>query len=327
MNQLDEKSKKLLQIFQLLGLQYFSIKKLIESKASKTPSNRQTVCGFLIILLLVSLLAIQTLFASEITQTVNARNVLNITINHLMRIGLYIIAITSVFKSLTLSCEEQKFFLAIEKINEIVRQDLETATQNQKTKFIYGALITVPLTMAFFSALLTSGLGISENFNIYMIILAFLLPTLLFSLLSIEKFLLYVNVINNLLEDLNLILKMMVNDNKLKTSMKSTHLVRLVEPKVSNRDILREVLAVRKVYNLIYVNGQIVEDVQGVIVLFHVILAYVIFISKGYQLFTIYIGTSHVMLLPGTCCSVVFAILMLLSIVWNCQKTQNTVSA
>lgn len=198
---IEEDLNGCLIIFELVGLQYFSLKSMNEDNVA----NGSTKCRkfFLMVQLTivgVVLITILVNFESPMTDEVNAKTVLLFLIVQLSNLGIVLMTLISLIKSYTSTRRIKKIFCNSKAISDIVKRDFYVSTDFGVIK--RRAWWKFALMLMFF-AVTTAGLigdDISPEAMLAMLPIAFLL-------ISVYQFIFYVGMLNCQLASLNALLR------------------------------------------------------------------------------------------------------------------------
>lgn len=156
-------------------------------------------------------------------------------------------------------------------------------------------------------------------------IVFFAIPTHLFLLVTVYRFLFFVEIINKQLETLGFLLETHIQCGEVSEDLfvQSIYL-RMMK---SSNGVLRKLKAARRIYNLIYMNGNLANSINGLPVLVYIVLMVIAILLKSFEMFVLSVKLSPIKDFAGAICSILLASAVTITTVVYCQETLDTVSA
>lgn len=286
-------------LFQIFGHQYFSVRKLTHENQKDFPTLGYTIFFiFAFVVLLGQMVMFSFLESFSYSQDkLTAKTMLNLLVQHSMYIGLIVIIFVSLIQSFVSTPLTKKFFLNSIRIAGISHYDfgLPLARNHRRIR-------RETLRNFFFVILLYV---VSENIlylyekyfvesQSYLKNLISFLPLIYLNTTSF-KFVFFVKLVNFHLENVNELINKIFG-----APSKFVAKVKFVKPiKIQTDDLSAKLLKLRRIYNIIYENSEIINRTHGktiFTVLFSLVLAIT---SSGYRLFLSAVGKVPLDMLGG----------------------------
>lgn len=276
-----------LVMLELTGLQYFSLKTISKENFKQRPSVLRLVQMLFLLTVITSSVVIFIISDhSHYAARLSAKNVMMYAIQHSMNINLVLVAGSCLVQSFVSTRSTKKIFLNLREISELCFRDF-------KVPFDFVALKRASWKRFFFMIIGFSimhgalALNYSKQPDVMLQIAFGTLPMLFLNFVSM-KFIFYVNLVNF---ELNLLGHLMKNIFKPKTlrvyDLISVKTLISVDP---HNVKLRKLQTARKIYNLIYETGNLVNDSNGLTVLIFLTSFVIALTASGYEIFVIIIG-------------------------------------
>lgn len=272
-------------LFQGFGYQFFSVKSLVLDQPRKYSTLWNTiyfVVGFVFITTLAVVNAILT-EEKEIQEKLSAKTALSFIIQHLFQAGLILIFCISSIQSFVSTSLIKNLYLNSFKISRIFDQQLSYSLDHSKIKkklfvlfFIISGFICI---MSIFF-----GLNDPKFQHLRNIFTSLLLHYLAVSVLKIWFF---VELTNYHLENVYFKLENMSVSTKFQQNLSFS--IKPVIPK-KPRDVTSTVESLRKIYNTILENAEIINSSIGVTMLTIIVVMVIIITASFYRIFLIFDG-------------------------------------
>ena len=292
-------------ILEMTGLQYFSLKLLVKDNSKdKITKYRLVYMVFLFFFVLTFVIAFVMADNIFVIESLTAKNVVMFAIQNSVNFGLILVVCTSFIQSYTSTEHIKKFYLNTKEISRLCLQEFKVSIDFKKIKFSIWKRLTLMMTF-FLSLHIIVGFFHIKYLNEVYVLFVGMIP-LLFFLMIVFKLTFYVELINRHLE----FLEKLVSDISMYQPIKiidniNFHLVtvKTVKPVKQPEDPLRKFQITRKVYNLIYENGVLINDSNGLTLLILLACTVVSLTTCGYTAFVIIVGGLPTKKAPGTCIS------------------------
>lgn len=297
----DELSGSLF-IFELLGLQYFSLKTINQTslKSKFEPTCRLVYMFFLLVLLSILVAAFLVGESSLIIGSVTAKTVMMFAVKNSMSAGFILVVFTSLIQSYMSTEKTKKIYLNTQRISVIFQEEFDVFIDFKKIKNL--AWKRLALSFVLFT-MFHGSVGLFQmkyKNDIYAIFIGAI--PLLFFLCIVYKLVFYIDFINlhlefldQLISDIEILQPIKIIDNI------NFHLlsVKAVRPTKFPKDSLQKFMMSRKIYNLIYDNGTLINSSNGLVVLMMLVSSVVTLTASGYEAFVIIVGGLPTKKIPG----------------------------
>lgn len=292
-----------LVIFELMGLQYFSLKLLSNENLNDRPSIIRVVY-MLALLILVSFFMV-TFIASDVHMInghITAKNVLTFAMQNCMNVGLILVVCTSLIQSLMSTQRAKKIYLNTNDIVQLYRQEFKldidfkriNRASTKKLLLMVAIFFTAHGTVTFIKV---------NSFEDKLTMLLSVVP-IFFLLMVVFKFVFYVGIVNGQLKLLN---EMLENIWMYHPIMTFDNIDFHVLTNVKSRDDpLMKLRVLRRIYNITFEIGTLINNSNGLTILVMLINLVIALTAKGYQAFVIGVGGLPTDRVPGE-----FSILLL----------------
>lgn len=276
-----------LVIFELLGFQYFSLKNLEKIDFMNRPTVFR-IMHLVILLILISILTICFLIMERetLTGTITAKNMLMFAIQNSMNFGFVLVVCTSLIQSFTSTHNIKKFFVNLKMSVEILREVFDVKTDFNSLKKTMWKRFFVMLAL-FVS--LHGSVGFSQYRMEILPIFIGILP-IFFLIMIVCKYVFYVGMVNHQLECLDSAIETVITFPPIKIIDNINFHLLPLKPVKQLDGPLKKINAVRKIYNLIYANGNLINDSVGLTILILLVTLITTLTATGYKLFVIIIG-------------------------------------
>lgn len=281
-----------LLIFEVLGLQYFSLKLLSCKTLWTRPSIVRTVY---MILLLIFMTGISVWFVTseavlETSSTVTAKNVLTFALQHSLNLGLILVVIVSMVQSYFTTPKVKKIYLNFKEITDIaldhfnIKKDFKQVRKGaiKRITVVVSSFVVLHLTSFFFR------FG-SVNDTIPMLVGA--IPV--FYLIMVGyKYVFYVAMVNHQMRCVLRLLEeafkrpliITKNIENIKFNLTNTQIVKKYE------NPMTKLLAVRRTFNLVYENGTLINESNGLTILIVLVDLVIAITASEYEIFVVVVG-------------------------------------
>lgn len=297
---MEEELNSCLVIFELIGLQYFSLKTLVKD-SNKKPSIVRTI--FMVVLMVLMTILVVLFVTSEDLETdnqkVTAKNFITFAIQHSMNFGLILVILVSMVQSFMTTSKTKKLFLNVKEIAKLSYDEFNFTVNFKSIK--KAALRRSYVLMTFFITVHFSTFFFRADSPEDVIPMLLGILPILYLLLIVYKFIFYVGMVN---KQLNFVGKLLhetfKNPPPIKTiDNKNMHSLYVKPAKNCEEDHFKKLLATRKIFNLVYENGLLVNDSNGFTILIVLLDLVVALTASGYEIFVIIVGGLPVEKIPG----------------------------
>lgn len=271
-----------LLIYEIIGIQYFSLKTTFEENfKEKTPIFRK-VC-FCIYLVAFSVAAAFAVIKTSSEEQMSSRNVLSKIYQLVNSYCFFVFIFTSLIQSYSTTNTLKKFFKNFKDFADWSRKEFKIPmnfVSLRKTYWTSFLAITLPCSFAFGILVHSTTNSLKEAAFI------FLLGTFLSGLviLNMSKFFFYICCINFQLEHLEKLLRSVFQPQTVQKIGKIYILKMRDKLESTEDDVMSRLLVVWKIYNKIRENASHVNKSTGLTVMFLLINTIMTFIYSGYEL-------------------------------------------
>lgn len=289
---IEEELNNCLILFELLGQQYFTLKSLTSRNLTSRPSIFRFIY-LVIVFLFISILMVYYIYQDQavINESLNAKNVLMYAVKNSMHFGMVLVVWTSLIQSFVSTRKIKKIFFNVMETVQLCATEFNVMI---KPKLIRNAAWKRISVMIIFFAIVHGGmmiLNVSSSKAVKKLTIG-LLP-IFFFLTIMNKYIFYVGMINHQLEFLrNLIGSIFKSESPQTINIVENmnfHL-KSVKPMTSADDLMKKFRAARKIYNIIYENGILINESNGLTILVMLISLVIALTVSGYEMFVIIIG-------------------------------------
>lgn len=262
---MEKELNECLVIFEIIGLQYFSLKYLSRNIGRKYPSAVRTV--FMVVLLMTLLVSLTAFVLSDdtfVSGKLTPKNVLLFAIQKTINLGLIVVECASVVQSFISTKHIKKVYLNIRNISDLTQKEFAVKVDYEKIKNSAWRKFTGAMVI-FITIHGSVTLTQYQTFDEIIPMLIGILP-IFFLLMIVYKFVFYVALIHHLLEFLNDLLEKVFSYQQPMESINNLIFLSL-KPAKSSQRVLMKMITVQKVYNLIYEIGILVNKSLGLTML------------------------------------------------------------
>lgn len=296
---MEEDLNSCLILFELTGLQCFSLKSLTQDNAENRPSISRTVF-MLVLFVFVNALVIFYVHHdhSIIEGDLTSKNVIIYVIKQSMNVGLVALLSVSFLQSYTSTQSIKKIYL---NSKEIARLCLKFKLNIDFKKIKKDAWKRIWAMLGFILVMHGSVMLAHLNCpnNILQLILG-IFP-MLFLLMIVFKFVFYVNIVNHQLQLLEKLFKdaMQYEPVKVIESNIDVYLTQVKSSTPIDDKTLNKLRVVWKIYNVIYDNGALINQSIGLTVLSLLMGLVIALTVSGYEIFVTVVGGRPLQNIPG----------------------------
>ncbi|KAG5671383.1 hypothetical protein PVAND_001584 [Polypedilum vanderplanki] len=319
----DKELHRCLYFFEILGLQYFSLRSLWkETKSPENPTILRGVYLFVILIILTALMVNYILADTDsMAAKVTAKNVLTYTVKNSMKIGMLVVLLVSGLQSFISTKNVKRIFINIQRLIDITDAEFDATIdfnviRNNVKRNTAAVIIFFFLTHGSILVYVSTS-SLEQALTIFMSS-----PPIIFILATTFKFTLFVKIINCQLTFLKTLIEGIFNTQKVKFIEFDMKIIPVRVASKSPSESFKKFISAKKIYNLIYENAGLVNDSMGFTVLIILIVHVIALTASGYQLFVILVEQKMRQNIPETCYTITLGLAMLISMVTVCQKTQ-----
>lgn len=281
-----------LLVFELLGLQCFSLKHLTSENLNQRPTILRTIYMFV---LCCCILVLTACYVSHdrmfLMENRTPKDILVFIISNSMNVGLILVVLTSFIQTYTSTKTIKRMFLNTKEITRICFNEFIVVCDFKKSKeaawkrilkgVIFLAVLHVAMTL--------SQIKTSES----NIVMAFAIVPTSYLLMIVFKYVFYVGIVNQQLLVLQKFLEKLFDAQvKIVENVNICAISSAIDP-------YRKLRAAWKIYNIIYENGAMINESQGLTVLVILASLIVALSVSGYQVFVITVGGMQANQIPG----------------------------
>lgn len=292
-DRMEEEIGSSLFVFELLGLQCFSLKSLTPENVNKRPTILRTIY---MILLFCCIFALTARYVSYdrtfMLERRTPKDLLIFVIQNSMNFGMILVILSSFIQSYASTETIKKVYLNSKEIAQLcfdvfmVVVDFKKAKEAAWKRILKGIVFLATLhTTVIFWHMQTNGTNLLP--------LLVLFPTS-YLLMITFKYVFYVAMVNDQLIVLQEFLERMLNQIKVIETVNSRSIQSADDPFP-----LCKLRTLWKIYNIIYENGTLINDSQGLTILIILASLIVALSVSGYHMLVILIGGMPFNQLPG----------------------------
>jgi hypothetical protein len=285
-------------LLEIMGLQYFSLKKLSTKNVEKGPTRPRLLQMVLNLTFYLSVLICLPALLSKSRESedtvedptvlVSKNNILMVAMLNSMGLSLVFNVVISIILSYNSTREIKKFFLNTRKIIQMVYQDFNAPFETKRiNRAAWTRLATmIVLCYLFFGSMMSTYGGLSLSFLIRVLLT---LPMVGYLVLAVFKYLFFVDIIYYQLE---LLISVLANKTQLHVEIANGFEGLLIDTiNVSSRkgnfQLLKRLKTARKVFRLIIENVDLVNSSNGLTVLTYMTVMVIMLISRCYEVIVI----------------------------------------
>lgn len=289
-----------LVIFEISGLQYFSLKSLTAENVKTRPSWVRLIYMLILLVSLTALILWQVYIENvESSKSVTTRNLLGFIIQQSMNLGLILVIVTTLIQSYTSTASMRQFYLNQKEIVNTYSRHFDIIIDFKKLKKMATRRGLVLIVFYFVINGIITVVHVETEKHLLLFAIA-LLPVL-FLFMTVLKFLFYVSVVNEQLAFLMNYLEEIFKRDTINLIEDMNH--RLIELKPRQMgpidDHIRKLRSAVRIYGIIHENAGLINASIGWSVLSFLLCLTTATTVSGYQLFVIIVGGLSVDHLPS----------------------------
>lgn len=262
---MEEELNNSLIIFEVFGLQYFSLKKLNVKELKARPSAVRLI--YLIVLLfsmtIVAVWFVTTEAILDTNEKVTAKNVLTFAIQHSLNFGFILVIIASFIQSFLTTSNVKKIYFNLKEIADIALEHFNMRMDYKEIRKTLSRRLTVVIIIfliLYFSIFFVR----SGPKNDMLTIFVGIIPLLLLLLVA-YKFVFYVAMVNCHLRIIQKLLNEIFRHSLV--TVKTIDRVNIqtlnIQAIKKYENPIRKLLGVRQAYNLVYEIGILINESNG----------------------------------------------------------------
>jgi hypothetical protein len=319
---METELKTFLNIFELLGLQYFSLRELTVDNLKKRPTFLRAIFMLILVTIVCSLMIfVVNSDNPEVEGKVTAKNVVMFAIKRSFNLGMILVCCSSIVQSFVSTKKIKKVFMNIRQVVKIVQSEFDVCVDFKRFKI--SALKKLWFLLIFFATIHASVTLVYWNEeNLFIRTFLGAIPVV-FLLIVVYKILFFIALINYQLELLSEIVKDIFQYHPIKIIENiNFHLtsVKTVE------DPLEKLRSARKIFNIIFESGALINSSNGFTILIMLITLVISLTVSGYEVFIIIVGGLPIKNIPSVIYGTILTFSILISTVNHCQQTAQIVS-
>ena len=276
--------------FQFFGLQYFSVSSLTSENKKENPSLAYKIYFFIIFFVIVAqtLLFISNASSDDVQMVLNTKTILNYVVQHSMYMFLVIIICVSIISSYLSTTFIKTLYLNCMLISKICNEDFNYTLDYRKSRrniFKY-LLICIIIFVASELLLHLFDWFFDKPRSFTKSCLTFF-PMIFLNFIAF-KFIFYVNLVNYQLEPLYFLIGDIFKP-PLTIAQNFNYYVKPIKLNKSLK-LSQKIRSLRKIYNIISKNAEIINRSMGVPVLTLIALMVIAITASGYRIFLVAVG-------------------------------------
>ena len=289
-------------IFELMGLQYFSLKLLTLKNASERPSITRTVYMLVVLVVMTAIafwfVTTEAVLKNE-AENLTAKNILTFAIQHSLNFGFTLVIVSSVVQSFVTNSKVKKIYLNIREVADIAQESFNVKvnftaikrTLSRKLKILVVSFLSLQLTIFFIK---------SEPRPDVVAMLVGIIP-MMYLLMVAYKFVIYVSMVNSQMKFVLKLIEEVFKEPPIPIKTVDAININFMHAKRINKNEypMRKLLAVRRIFNLIYDNGKLINESNGFTILIVLIDLVIAITASGYKVFVIILGGMPMADIPG----------------------------
>lgn len=271
-------------IFEVLGLQYFSLKALKKENVNDRPSVFRFLYMLVLCAVVTTLMVLFIVYRAPVMEKkVTPKNALMFAIQNMISVCIILVVCVSFFQSFASTSLVKKIFLNSQEIAELCFNEFRIIIDhNQMKKATWRRFSIMLVFLGTVHGTITAVKMKSTQDILFMFIL--ILP-ITFLLMISFKLIFYVRMLNIELKILKKIL------DKIDLQLKLHPMVMtIIQPNEHIEDYSNNLTIARRIYNLIYENGMLINSSNGLTILILLMTLVVSLTASGYELFVIIVG-------------------------------------
>lgn len=319
---METELKSFLNIFELLGLQYFSITELNVDNFKKRPTFLRAIFMLVLITIVCSLMIFfVTNETSAVEGKVTAKNVIMYAVKRSFNLGMILVCCSSIVQSFVSTKKMKKVFMNIRQVVEIAKVEFDVCVDFKRFK--KSALRKLWFLLLFFATIHGSVTLFYWNEENLFIKMFFGAIPVVFLLIIVYKIVFFIALINYQLELLSDIItdifqyhpiKIIENINFHLTSVKTIE------------DPLEKSRFARKIFNIIFESGALINSSNGLTMLLMLSTLVISLTVSGYETFVIIVDGLSLKHIPAVFYGIIMTFSILIITVNHCQQTARIVS-
>lgn len=314
-------------VLESLGLQYFSLKSLNkENFKNRAAIVRKLLLFTFLVVGVMSLIAYLKEDSEATTDNLNSKNVLMFTIQRTMNIALLTMAITCFIQSYVTRQSTRQFFFNFKEFVELSSRFFQTSIDfielNRKIRKTSISVLTFFVIVHCVISFLVWSL--SRDLECFVVIFLRIIPYFLIIAVML-KFVFFVTLVNNQLEFLRKILQNLLHNYSSIIPWNNCPIT-IVETVKKGSKTETKLLMVRKLYNMIHENSELVNRCNGLTILALIIATVTALVYSGYEIFVMFIGEWPIEKVPETIYGIILSLLLQTVCVAHSNRTCQLVS-
>jgi len=308
-------------LFEVLGLQFFSLKSLDYKTVNNAPSLKRKmhlICTLMLIFCTNALVVSRHEYGLE--EKLSANTIFMLAIQYSMNVILIVVDFLGIIKSYTSTKKFQEIFINTFNILQLIEVEFKIKVDFAEVRRIIWKKNVILIGFVGLFYLLYVFLEVKKISDLLHFVLLFF--SYLYIVGIVLKFQFLVLMTNSHLKLIGEALNMLL----IKQSDQLTFLIPFAVKPAKIDAFNRKILTIRKVFNITNKNAKLINDCMG-FQIFLILTALVILLTiMGYRLFILVLDNKDFTQLYGKIYVTAFGIAILLNIVFACQETQNMVS-
>lgn len=279
-----------LVIFEVMGLQFFSLKRLSETKTDARPSFvRALLAIFWLTVTCGAEVVFFTVTDSGISkEKVTAQNIMTFFIQYSMHFGMSGVSLIGTLQSFWMTPSMKRFYRNLKEIARIMEVELDFVINFKRIKQSSWNRLTTILVLAAVTHFSIFQRFVHEFVDFFGNFLFFILISRL--LLASYYYAFHVIVVNRIIQKLAGIMTNIFTIRKNLNFESGSLFVVPAKPMKFSDEFMRKIKAVRKIYELIHENGTLINESNGWTVLMIVINSAASGTACTYAIFVILVG-------------------------------------
>lgn len=286
--------------FEVIGLQYFSLKSLTIKSAGTSPSwIRLTYFLFVLICSTVFCVIYLSYSFGDQEEKLNAKNILMFIIENSINVGMFVVIWTSLIQSYLTTAKIKTMFLNVNEMVRIVRHEFGKKTDfKQIRKDAWKRLALSLVAFCIFHGILAV-IAVLQRGPYAIISVFFGSSPILMLIFILYKFIFFATMINYQLDLIEHLLTESFQYQPIRIIDNINMYLDPSSPRIPRDDYFRKLFAIRKIYCLVYDNSLLVNESNGFSIFCVIVTMTVALTGSGYQLFLIIMGGLSAEFYPG----------------------------
>lgn len=296
---MEEEMNKCSIIFEVLGLQYFSLNSLTLKNLKDHPSWFRRIHVILTVIVTFLLACYFIILNSDLDVDPNkltAKNVMTFAIQNTMDVGLIVVFCASFIQAYASTKKIKKIYVNFKEIAQLSQQEFKTTFDFKKLKWHLLKRLFIVVSFFLFLHSFASVIKVKTSKDSFEMLMGGLL--LFFLIITSFKYVFYVIMINEQLRFLEKIIQGFVETRPISTIDSLQFQIVNPKPYKSFDNSLLKLIASRKIYNKIYASGNLVNESHGFMILCSIVNLVITLTAQGYKTFVIAVSgmDSHKMI-------------------------------